>query len=70
MFYASMVILQNPAFFYSDLWFGTAIVPDNTVIMSYIILALAAGLVMTVLFFVAARTMMVRRSQIAGEVSD
>lgn len=70
MFYMSMVALQGPVFYYSDLWLGTSILPSNAALMSYITLSTANGLLMTVLFFVAARAMMIRQSEEAREVGE
>jgi DNA polymerase-3 subunit gamma/tau len=39
MFYASMIIIQVPAFYYSDLWLGTSIISSNAEIMAYTVLA-------------------------------
>jgi hypothetical protein len=66
MFYATVVIFQAPVFIYSDLLLGTDIIPGNTVLMGYVVLATINGLIMTELFFVAARAMMLRRSRQLG----
>lgn len=67
MFYATVVIMQSPVFFYSDLLLGTSIIPSDQALMDYIVLAIANGLLMTVAFFVAARAAMVRRCRETAE---
>ncbi|GEM_PF-3658291 len=70
MFYVSMIAMQAPAFYYSDLWLGTSIVPSNYGLMGYTALATINGLLMTVFFFLGARTIMLRRSNEAREVRE
>lgn len=69
MFYVSMIAMQAPIFYYSDLWLGTSMMPNNHGLMSYITLATINGLLMTVFFYAGARTIMLRRSE-AREASE
>jgi hypothetical protein len=39
MFYVSMIAMQAPTYYYSDLWLGTSIMPNNLGLMGYITLA-------------------------------
>lgn len=67
MFYATIVVLQSPVFFYSDLLLGTSIIPSNQALMDYIVLAMGIGLLMTVVFLMAARAAMDRRCRGTAE---
>jgi hypothetical protein len=63
MFYASMIIIQVPAFYYSDLWLGTSIISSNTEIMAYTVLAMANGLLLTVGLYAVARARLLRQDK-------
>ncbi len=54
MLYMSMVILQGPVFYYSDLWLGTTMIPGNGDLMSNIVITALAGLVLTLAIHFAA----------------
>ena len=70
MFYSSLVIMQAPIFYYSDLWLGTSIIPSNNALMSYIVLATINGLLLTVLFFVTYRAIVVPRNRTGMEANE
>lgn len=63
MFYASMIIIQVPVFYYSDVLLGTSIISSNIEIMPYVILAMANGLLLTVGFYAVARARLLRQDK-------
>jgi hypothetical protein len=70
MFYASMIVIQGPIYFYSDLWLGTSIISSNRELMNYIVLATVNGLLFTVLFFAGARARLLRRAGAVKEAGE
>lgn len=70
MLYASLVVIQGPVFFYSDLWFGTSLLSSNDEFMGYIVLATINGLLLTVGFYAIARARLLRETITAGEVGQ
>jgi hypothetical protein len=54
MLYMSMVTLQGPVYYYSDVWLGTTMLTSNGGLMSNITLTALAGLVLTLAFHLAA----------------
>jgi len=46
LLYESVVALQGPIGYYCDLWLGTNFVPNNTILMVYIVVATISGLIM------------------------
>lgn len=65
MLYMSMVTLQGPIFYYSDLWLGTDMLPSNGGLMLNILITALAGLVLTLVFYYAAT-----RGEPRGSVSE
>jgi len=56
MLYMSMVTLQGPVFYYSDLWLGTDMLLSNGGLMFNIVITALTGLVLTlVIYYSAAR---------------
>ncbi|MCE5296195.1 MAG: hypothetical protein LLG16_03715 [Euryarchaeota archaeon] len=70
--YETVIIVQGPVYYYSDLWMGTDLVHGNTDLMAYVIFTTVFGLVMTVVFnYTVKRTRLVENidDEVDGESS-